>query len=662
MRLKKLVLTNFKGVKSFALDTQGGNVAVYGTNASGKSTLFDAFLWTLFGRDSQGKVDFEIKTLDPSGNVIHGLDHSVELVLEVDGQEITLKRVYHELWQKKRGSANKVMTGHSTDFWIQGIPCKKGEYEARVSGIIDQNVFQLLTDPAAFNNLHWTKRRDLLLSICGDISDAEVIASDDSLSKLPDILQGRKLEDHRKVIASKRTEINKELTALPIRIDECQRGLPDISGINQEEATQTVSTLKASVKQLQQQIVSIDNGGEIAEKTKALREVEGQLLEIKNQFAGANNAKGQELQRQLTEANGNCWRLSGEIKAMERTLEQNNQTIQDLKTQMEGLRQSWHEVSSRQFHFEQSDNCPYCDQPLPAEKLAEARAKALAEFNRGKATQLESITAEGKRLKTQADELAAKNTKIGLQLQGTRAELEVEGKVVEDLQKQIEALRVDAVAYLSDPVYLEKRQEKHDIEASIAAIKDGQSGEADALRAQIADLETQIRVAESQLSDVARYKQGQVRITELKAQERKLAAEYEQLESELYLTDLFVKTKVGLLEEKINSRFKMARFKLFNVLVNGGVEECCEVTVDGVPYGTGLNNAARICVGLDIIETLSEHFGFSPVIFIDNAEAITQLPEMKAQLIALYVSEADKTLRVETAPAEGQQTLFKEAM
>lgn len=141
---------------------------------------------------------------------------------------------------------------------------------------------------------------------------------------------------------------------------------------------------------------------------------------------------------------------------------------------------------------------------------------------------------------------------------------------------------------------------------------------------------------------------GLKRIEELKAEERKLAAEYEDLERQLYLTEEFVRTKVRMLEDKINSKFRMARFKLFDVLVNGGIEECCETTFQGVPY-SNLNNGARLNIGLDIINTLAEHYGFAPVVFIDNAESVTDILPTKGQQIRLIVSAADKKLRIELA-------------
>src|SRR5690606_16272525 len=137
------------------------------------------------------------------------------------------------------------------------------------------------------------------------------------------------------------------------------------------------------------------------------------------------------------------------------------------------------------------------------------------------------------------------------------------------------------------------------------------------------------------------HRRGLKRIEELEAEERRLAQEFEELERQLYLTEEFIRTKVRMLEDSINSRIRRARFKLFRQLVNGGVEETCETLLNGVPWPS-INGAGKIQVGLDIINTLANHYGFAPPVFIDDAVTITDIPETTGQQIRLIVSAADK--------------------
>lgn len=173
----------------------------------------------------------------------------------------------------------------------------------------------------------------------------------------------------------------------------------------------------------------------------------------------------------------------------------------------------------------------------------------------------------------------------------------------------------------------------------------------------IRELEGKRSELNAQLAKFANIEANQKRVTELEEQQQQLAEEYEKLEHQLFLIEEFIRTKVDLLNERINSKFKYARFKLFDMQINGGLAETCETLFNGVPYGSGLNNAAKINVGLDIINTLSEHYGLTAPIFIDNAEAVTKFIETNSQLVSLVVSEKDKQLRVEQDPIE-----FKEAI
>ncbi len=656
--IKQIAYKNFKGLRDYVFKPEGKNVNVFADNGRFKTTLYDGFLWLLFNRDSQGKTDFEVKTLNPDGTPIHGLEHSVEAVLNFGGQDITLKKVFLELWQKKRGSANKVFTGHTVDYFVDGIPVKEKDYRAKINEIIDEDAFKFLTNPQHFNTLHWQKRREILLQVCGDISDADVIASDPALPKLPEILQGRRLEDHRKVIAARRSEINKELEKIPIRISEVQNNLPDIANIIPEALPEDIARLRAERQDKQAELAGLENGGGIAEKKRQLQEIEAELLQIKNYRQGLQQEKILAARKELSEAESRVSSLQLQIETSSRTLEKNKKDIAYLETRLATLRQEWHTVNGTKLEYIQDTVCPTCGQPLPGEKLNEAREKALAEFNLGKAKKLEEINETGKAIKKEHERISVEILAIEKQIEETKERLKYEEVEAARLRAEVEKLQAEAGSYEADPTYRQKLAEKAALEEEIARFQAGNVENATHIKKEIAELDQAIAALEEAQAKVKQYYHGQKRIEELKAQERELAAEYERLEGELYLCETFIRRKVELLEDKINSRFKLARFKLFNQLINGGIEDCCVTTYNGVPY-PDLNNGAKIQVGLDIIRTLCEHYGFYPPIWIDNRESVVQIPEMKNQLINLYVSAQDKSLRVEAAQDE---KILKEAV
>lgn len=642
MRLIELNLKNFQGIKDFKLEANGENISVFGDNAVGKTTIFNSFTYLLFSKDSQNKADFEIKTLDESGKAYHGLEHEVEGVFDIDGKELTLKKIYKELWTKKRGNPQAEFSGHTTDHFISGVPAPKKLFDDTIAGICDEETFKLLTSPTFFNEqLHWEKRRKILLSCCGDISDEDVIASDNKLSKLPEIIGNRSLEDHRKVIAARRTEINKKLGEIPNRIDEVNLGLPDISGLEKAKLEKELAKLQSSKEAKQKEIVRIEAGGEIAEKTKSLREVEAKILDLKNQERekadDGLSAKRQALQQAKIAVSN----LETEIETVSRRITANKAEIDHLEAKADNLRAEWHEVDSLKFNEQRTDICPTCGQTLPQGQLEDARAK----FNKDKADKLEAINEHGKSVKMQSDGFVADNAEMEKQIEAKKEALKAYD--IETLEEEIAHAEAEPT---ENPEIVKALDSKAKLEAVIEQLRESTTKMVNDIEEEIANtINFRVKDIEDDLAKFEQRKTGEARIEELKSQEKELAAEYEKLEAELFLCDEFVRAKVSLLDEKINSRFKLARFKMFDIQVNGAVDDrVCDTTYQGVPYSS-LNGGARINIGLDIIKTLSEHYGFSAPIFIDNSEAITQIIETPAQQIKLVVSAQDKKLRIETA-------------
>jgi len=647
MRIITLTLKNFKGIRDFVLDVNRESVSVFGDNATGKSTLFDSFLWLLFDKDSQNKKDFKIKTLDGSGKVIPAIDHEVEGVFKIGTRRLTLRKVYAEKYTKKRGSAKSEFTGHITDYFIDGIPVKKAEYEDRISEIVKEDIFKLLTSPTYFNEqLHWQDRRKILLEICGDISDEEIISSDRALAKLPGILQGRKLEDHRKVIASKRKQINDELEKIPVRIDEAQRSLSDVVGIDAAGLPAEIAKLKVQQQEKQQELARIESGGEAAEKRRQLREIEGEILRIKNEHRAKVDGQVDEKRKLLGEADDRADELKFNIGNMKKKIKNDKSSLLSMEQELIILRDTWNNVNANTFEYQQDCTCPTCGQALPEEQLTAAREKALAAFNREKAEQLEKITATGKTTKASADAIKTEICSLAEKISAIEGQLIGAEKESADIKAEIESLR-NQTAPIDIYAHTEKVKEIELIERDIYQLQINSQAAVNSAKIEINEIGVSINSLKDSMLKIKQYKVGQVRIDELKAQEKALAAEFENLEEELYLTNQFIRTKVAMLEEKINSRFKYARFKLFDQQINGGLTEVCETTYQGVPYSGGLNNAARINVGLDIINTLSNYYDFSAPIFVDNAEAVVETIPTRGQTIKLVVSGSDKNLRVE---------------
>lgn len=646
MKLISLKLRNFKGIEGFTLDPNGENIAIYGDNGTGKTTIADAFLWLLFDKDSANRTDFEIKTLDESGQPIHFLEHEVSAVLDIDGKQVTLKKIYSEKWTKKKGTAKQTFSGHETDYFIDGIPdIKKSDFRAKVASVINEDAFKLLANTRYFNEvLHWQQRRALLLEVCGDVSIADVIAGDKKLAKLPAILGDRSLEDHRKVIAARCTEINKELEKIPVRIDELQRGF--VTTNVSPAATQIdLTDLKEQQQAKEREKAQYEAGGGIGVKQDQLASISAELKRTADDITQKHNDD-------IYKAQGELREVQDERDELERTVNRDQNRVDSLKEDVEQLisrvnakREEWQTVKKSEYKdIEAESICPRCGQPMPQDT---AKEKAEEEFNNTKAENLKDTKQQGLDLQAMADAKEEEMTPIIAGITEGQKELDRLQLAIDDMRgNKLVALKAAAPDLSEDEGYALIEKQKRALEDDIAKMRDGSADSISKVNDELADLGRQIHECDTILATLIQNEAGQKRIEDLKADEKRLAAEHENLESEMNLTDQFVRSKVSIMEDKINQRFQHARFKMFNELVNGGIEECCETLYQGVPYTSSLNNSARINVGLDIINTLAEHYGFTAPIFCDNAEAVTQLLPTTGQQIRLYVSEPDKELRV----------------
>lgn len=646
MRLLTLKLTNFQGIKDFTLDAQGKNVSVYGDNGAGKTTLASAWSWLLFDKDSLNRKDFEIKTLTPEGEALHGLEHEVEATIEIDGEQLPLRKVYTEKWTKTRGSAEAVFSGHTTKHYIDGVPVSKRVYDDRIAGIAPEDVFKLLTNPRFFNDsLTWQKRREILLTVCGDVTDADVINSDPSLKDLPEILGKRTTEQHRAVIKEQKVKVNKELQSIKDRVSEARHGLPDISQIVPAILESDLAEAKKMLAEKQAEKLRVEQGGEIAEKQKQLAKIEAEMFRVDGIHRREQMELTEEARNKLYAIKSARQDLEMDIKTLEREWGDISKTREAIIEQMEALRKQWKQIDQQKFTCEQDSTCPTCGQAIPEEQLQEAKDTAQGQFSLAKAAELEKITAEGKALKYKVDVLNDDcNDNYDKQ--------EESYKVLADLQAQEAILQEEVDSKPPAPVeqnpdWTKLDKQKQQLEAAIETLKENSQETIAGINDEIETFRLAVQAYEDAQDKLKAHAQADTRVKELKAEERKLSKEYEALTRQQDLCDEFTRAKVRMLDEKINSRFKLARFKLFEEQINGGISECCETLFEGVPWGSGLNSGAQTLVGCDIIRTLSAHYGFKAPVIIDNRESITKIPEMDCQIISLAVSAEDKKLRVE---------------
>ncbi len=369
MQLISLTLENFKCHEHLEIRLDGRNANIYGENAAGKSSIYDGLTWLLFGKDSHGKKDFDIKPLTIEGNVKdHAAITSVEAVLRVDGADRKLKRTYYEVWSTKRGSAEATFDGHSSDYFVDDVPCKKNEFARRVGEIIEENAFRLLTSITYFAaDLPWQDRRAALFDVAAVATDAEIMASDAHFAPLAASMQGLAMDDYRKKLNAQRKGLNKARTDTPARLDECKKTVSDLSGIN-------FAALEAQKAEAQERRAATQRELDQVEHDGGRTELQNKLTGIHNELGRLENENAAyRLAQQQAQGQDEAAPLQQSLKAIraqesrrQRDLEYLRERQKDLEAEVNTCRAKWDAIYLEQF---QGGFCPTCGQPLPKDKL-----------------------------------------------------------------------------------------------------------------------------------------------------------------------------------------------------------------------------------------------------------------------------------------------------
>lgn len=650
MKIIKIKLENFQGLRAIEMNFDGKNVDVYGDNATGKTTVFNAITWLLFDKPSNGSKNFTPKTRGKDGE-LHNLEHSAEMLLEVaEGEKLTLKKSFHEVYKRKRGSLEEEFSGHTIDYYVNGVPVKEREYSEKVAEICGNIGIsgEVLMGPNYFSEvMSWSDRRSLLVSICGDVTDEEILASSEDLKELADILvipgtDGKHydVEEFKKIAASKKAEINKRILSIPARIDEANKAIPEIDEISADKINQKISDLDKLISDLESKKVKwLENG----DSSSIIEELKNLFSKSKSEYLRRENEQNASITAELSAAQSESRQAVVKLSQAKNSLaEKETERGRMEKTRAELLKE-YAEASELQFPTS-SEFCPTCQRRFDIEKIEHLHA----DFNARKKSRLMEINSRGQSVSIEKINSLVSELK---ELRATVSELEEEYKHKSEKVTKLNGEIVTLKPFESTAEALEIMRKIDEATEKIESDRTTLNARLEKIDGEILDLKKARANEEEKLAKLKILKTQNARIAELEKEERTLGGEYTMIERALYLCDVFTRNKVSALDSRINSRFETVRFRLFEEQINGGLKDCCDVMIprsDGVlvPFMFA-NTAAQINAGLEIIKVLSEHFGASLPVVVDNAESVTKLREIPAQVVRLVVSEGDKVLRIE---------------
>lgn len=689
--LKRLTLVNFKGLRNVAVEFGDGVTTISGRNGTGKTTIADSFAWLLWGKDSEGNSDskFGIKTNDAEGNFIPDLEHGATGLFDVvdtetgEASSVELRRVYVEEWKTPKGSTERTLSGHHTDYFFNGVPLKKAEYDAKVAAIIPEDLFKVITDPYYFLTLHWKAQREYLLTMAGKINDADVAATREEFAALLHRVTGKTMEEYKKEISVRRGRIEAQLDKIPTRKDEATRNTPvapDYAALESEKAQiqeDLANIDAAATSEAEANRVAYEQAAKIQAEINTKRDAQAKALQDAKEAARAaayeTNRVADEAARDLAqiqrdEESENKY-YSREKSVITASIATAKRRKEGYEAQVADLRKRWEAVNNEQFQEQQAPTagpliCPVfghqcadpgaanrhqCDAAAALESFRKNQDTARAAFIANQTARLDKMDAEGQELnrliaaqdaeiKRLEAEAVALDTKHNAAVQDYATKKATYNNTIAANPRVSTDPQIDPQTL---PTWVALQKEIDQLNARRAAVTAPTTQDAAAERQlSRATLRALLSEIDQKLGLRATIKAAEARIVELDKEAATLAQEKATLQTEEALIDDFVRCRMEEVERRVNGLFDGVEFRMYKTLVNGEKEPDCVAYIGGVRY-QDKNHAGQINAGLAVINALCAFHGVTAPIIVDNAESVNDFIPVKSQLVRLVVTTGE---------------------
>ena len=657
--IDKICLRYFKGVENKEI-VLGDNInVVKGRNGIGKSTIADAISWVLFGTNQAGATKFGIKTKDKDGREIEDVAHSVEISLSVlDEEEGLMCYVLTRTLTETRKDDGSVTNNYT--YKVDGEVETAGDFKKVVDAICPDEVFRLCSSPYSFTQMDWSEQRKRLNEMFGVPSVEDVTGGDKKYDAIKELLEKDDVDKILKHLNYKRKEVQKNLDEVPVRLEALKNVLPKAEDWAAVE--KLILEKRKEITETRKNLNTIDNGGadfirkyqnistlNLDHKRKRIMEESAQrrLGEIIKANAEAKTA----CKKAVAEAEQTVEDLQVKIKSLDESIERCNARLNELETAKADGKEKWKLIKARKWEWNEDDAfCPTCKQALPEDQVQKIMEESKKTFLNNQASDLKKLGDDAARIKEEVKKCEEtteyfKTQQKATQTQLDKAETELEeARKAQEEQAKKEEEKVSVETLLAEkPEYKQVCDRIKKIEAEQEKPADeGMSEEDKKLKADVEkklkDLESEREVLASRLAVKAQWEKVNAQIVGLQEERTQWKEQIDSLDEKIKAASDFQRRSCEVLEENVNRRFKLVRWKMFRRQLDGTDKPWCECSVDGVPY-SDLNTAAKINAGLDITNTLKRHYGVDVPCVIDNAETVQEPLYEGGQQIRLTVTD-----------------------
>lgn len=655
MKIKKILIENFKGIKSLEADFDDA-VCISGRNGSGKSSVMDAYFWCLFNKNGQGS-QFVAYPLDKNNEPIHKVQTSVELILDNNGVEVSVRRTQSEDWSKPTGTTVEQLKGYKQERFIDGVPLGVQEFGNRLNEMLNTDDWFMLSSISAFMSMKMEDRRRRLMKLVLAVSDEDL--AEDFPILLAELRKGKTIEDIAVTAKMSKKKADNDLQLMPARMDQNEK-LKVNYDFNALEAE--ANTIDTEISALRHDIESssVDRDLEKSEELrKKLSAVAKEMCNLEDKVRSEVSRAISEINTKKSDAEIRYKTSQGKITSLENLEKQYYSEIHGdggFECKLNSLRTKWKECNSRdtesevtRWAEEHADDvatvCPTCGQALPVEMVENSRNIAVEGYrnkiNGDKVSELRSIESEAKSVKAKIEERERMLESNAELIKQEREKLESYSTTIKECDEKLSKCETYESAISKNEEYKSLTAKHEELKQQVSSIgqDDGRKNENESRKARVKELEGKLKEVREKLAQKQANERCDKQRLELEKENKDLLQAVADCEKMLNDIMLFKKAKMTMVENRVNSLFKIVRFKMYEPnLTNDGEKEICKPIVDGVPYEL-LNTASRVNAGVDIINGISEALGVQVPIFVDNKESVSVLIGTRQQTITLEVDK-----------------------
>lgn len=647
--IKSARMENFKRFHEKTIEFGEKVTSIFGQNYRGKSSVADLFSWVMFNKSSTGNTEgsqFRPRRYDENGVNIDHVDVVGELILMIDGEEVKIRKVQRQKWVRHKGDDYDSYMGDETLYEWNDVPVSATNHKKKVEEIISEEVFRMISNPAAFPSMDAKKQREFLLKNVANITDADVFALNPEFDFVKDAMGKNTLEELEARTKKEIAAYKDKQKEIPVRIDQESKRIENVDFSEKEMQLESLQAELANVE------AKLEDTGKAYEKLNELKMkqaiIRSEIEDLKAVLEAKRKANVKTIQDYIKNAENDIYTLRAAIKSKENQLEIHKTSNEVDERGLEALRKKYSDAMAMKLD-ENAFICPVCKQTIPEDQQEKIRA----DFEEEKKNTIAGLNEKGKVLNQHVQERKTSISVLEIEISKLKEKEASVIRIKEEQEKLLSNVQSQPLNVGSEEEYASMQEKIAEADKLDKEISEISTADADALREQLKSQRTTIQEAILEVNKSLAMKsvieRSKAAVEALKAEMVEVTqslANREKLENAI---DKFKRAKMDMLSERINGKFKVVKWKLFELQKNQKFADVCVCMVNGSCYGENTTSATeRMMAGMDIISTLQEIYQVEAPIFLDDADLYNEwnIPAMDSQLIKLCVSE-DEDLRIE---------------